>query len=465
MANELSDAAVIVLPRPYFVDNKALNGEPQAGRGMTDSRKSMTRQTAASVRPDKAGTTRWWCLAIGLLCAAQIGISLSLWRVTRGREFSSDVAEYDLYLADPNLLFRSQHEQPTVGGKVAAPFLPWMLALPYRVVSAVAPPFLALRGTMIFWSALGAGIGWWVALRHSGPPYSRLERGALILLALLPVGWIASAVLTQDDAIAAGWSGLCVLLWRRFGAWGGFVAAALAMWFAKPFFVLYFLALWIAYPRERVRLTLAGTAWVALLLGFIWWRDGSFTSLRHTVHPYMGGNLYAIWWIFSGDYTPEAVRAFRGSARGVGSVLTILVLGGWAYSGWKKPRSFPTALVGAYSLFFAVFVGMMPEYEYWYFAWVILVLWAAVKRGDWLTAAIGWSHSAFGYAYKVLYACDGRTFHKAAPSPLQAWYERNLNYDLRPLLLLTAAMTVVGGLALAYRLYRHDPFTVEGEGT
>jgi len=108
-------------------------------------------------------------------------------------------------------------------------------------------------------------------------------------------------------------------------------------------------------------------------------------------------------------------------------------------------------------LFFTVFVGMMPEYELWYAAWVIYALWAAARRGNWTLFAAGWLHSAFGYAYKMVYACDSRTFHKGIASPLQAWFDRHAGFDLRPFLILTACATIAAGLVFAWQLYRHDP--------
>ncbi len=77
-----------------------------------------------------------------------------------GREISSDVCEYEIYLGDPTILLRKVEDPQLYGGRVAAPLLPFGLALPTKIwlgmgfKSAVA---LALDNDRLgsTWSAIG----------------------------------------------------------------------------------------------------------------------------------------------------------------------------------------------------------------------------------------------------------------------------------------------------------------------
>ncbi len=42
---------------------------------------------------------------------------------------------------------------------------------------------------------------------------------------------------------------------------------------------------------------------------------------------------------------------------------------------------------------FSMMVGMMPEYELWYWSWSMLLFWIACRRGEWLLGSLLYLHS------------------------------------------------------------------------
>ncbi|MDX1963534.1 MAG: hypothetical protein SFX18_10295 [Pirellulales bacterium] len=409
---------------------------------------------------ERAGGTikLWWWLLVGSYLVGQAALAVILWKIVAGREFSHDTADYLKYLADPWMLLKPVSDHDTVGGRIASPLLPVVISpLIYAQRILGINTFLALRGTMIICATIGMGIGWGLALRDYGVPRGWRQSSLMWLLWALPVCWLATSLMSQDDAIAAAWSGLALWAWRRHGPIASLHVAGLGMFCAKPFLVLIFLPLWLATPGKRWTLFLYGTIWVASWVALIAWRDSGLASFGHSVHPTMSGNLCSIWWILAGYSTPQAAHDFRILAKQLGSYLTLIVLGGWTVAGLSRPVPVPRGVVITYCLFFVAFVGMMPEYELWYMPWLIYVLWEVARRGDYATCLVGWSHSAWGYAYKLLYACDHRIFNKALPSPLQTWYARTVDWDLRLPLVICAAATILSALWLAWRLWRTPP--------
>jgi hypothetical protein len=311
---------------------------------------------------------------------------------------------------------------------------------------------------MLTWQLLGFGLAWHTALKIFGTPANRKQIFATISIAFMPVLWLGTAVLSQDDCVAAGWSGICLWAYRRWGPWPSVAVLFAAIWTAKIFFAVGLLGFWIAYPKMRMRLVLIGVTIVAMMAAFLLLRDGTTNYANVPVLPYMGGSIYSLFFIFFVAPTTQNAEYYTSLIRTVALIPTTIGLGTWALAGLKRRLSLPVAMVGTYSIFFAFFAAMMPEYEFWYIAWVILIMWSTVKSGDWLTFGICWSHSFWGYLYKITYSSDSTIFYKgSAGSILQGFFRQHFNFDLKWLLAFLASATVLSALWLTVRLYRNDP--------
>jgi hypothetical protein len=424
----------------------------------SDERPSRSNSSHIALSNSDLARTKWWWALFLIVLIFQVAIALALWKTKNGMEFSSDMHTYQDYVQQPGMLFHSMEHQDTTGGGYAPPVLPLMLYIPHFVFSQFGDDFLAFRFTMIAWVMLGLGLALDVALKDFGVPENRKQALGAILLVLLPVVWMAPAVLSQDDSVAAGWSGICVWAWRRWGVWGCVITALLAFWIAKVFFILALLGLWMSYPKLRTKLVVIGIAFLALVAGLVMLRDGSFEYVSKGTPPYMGGTVYAIYYILFLDSSKATQTSFGTAARNISFLPTVIGLGSWALLGMRKTLSLPVAIVGTYSLFFVTFCGMMPEFELWYFAWVLLILWSVMKNGDRLTFAVGWMHSFWGYFYKICYSSDRFIFYKGSnKSALQDFFQTNFDFDLKGLLVFTASATVLSGLLFAIRLYWRDP--------
>jgi hypothetical protein len=405
-----------------------------------------------------ASIRRWWTIPVVLLLVFQLLVIFALFQIRNGKEFSSDLEDYSQYVEKPLMLFRSMENQKTAGGLYASPFLPLMLYGPNTVFRIVFDQFVAFRLTMLSWLLLGFGLAWHAALKTFGVPANRKEILAMIAIVFTPVLWLGASVLSQDDCVAAGWSGICLWAWQRRGPWAAVAVLFVAIWTAKIFFAVGLLGFWIVYPKMRVRLVVLGIGIAAMAIAFVFWRDGSTKFVNAPVLPYMGGSLYALYFIFFLDSSRESAHYYTGFFRTFALIPTIAGLGTWALMGLRRQVSLPAAIVGAYSIFFAFFAAMMPEYEYWYIAWVILIMWASAKRNDWLTFAVCWAHSFFGYIYKISYSSDSTLFYKGGNgSILQEVFRRHLNFDLKWVLVFSATATVASALLLTVRLWRNDP--------
>lgn len=401
---------------------------------------------------------RWCTILVAISIIVQVTVAVSIWKIRDGKELASDLVDYVDYVQKPFMLFHSMADQETTGGRFASPLEPLMLIGPYTLFDTVFDQFLSFRFTMIAWLNLGL----WLALKYAfdvfGAPETLRQKIAATCLLLTPVFVMGSAVLSQDDCVAAGWSGICLWAWRRWGPWGCTLSILMAFWCAKIFFAVGLLGLWITYPKLRLQLIAVGVLLIFASAGFLLWRDGTTNYVNSPIPPYMGGSIYAIYFIFFVEPTFKDASYYTGLFRTIALVPTMVGLGAWALLGLKRPISLPASIVGTYSIFFAFFAAMMPEYEYWYIAWVALIMWSTVKSGDWLTFGICWSHSFWGYLYKILYSSDSTIFHKGVNgSILQGFFRQHFNFDLKWLLVFSASATVLSALWLAVRLYQNDP--------
>lgn len=408
-------------------------------------------------------TSRRWAIGLTLLALVlQIAVALLLNTLLRGNEIGSDVAEYRLYVENPTILLNPPPGITLIGGWIAAPLLPLFLVSIYQPLQWLgANEFLAFRGTMIFWNTLGFGLTVAEILRRWGQPRTARDAWLAIAITCSPLTWLPSAVLAQDETLAGFWCALCFVCWSRAGVWGCWIAAAVGIFAAKPFFVVYFAALWMAYPAQRLRLSFASSGVVGLLIGFFFLRDVELLLLTFSVQSYMSGSLYSIAWLVDSIQTDAAPQQHRQWAKAISTWPTLLAMATYTLLALGVRFTLPSALVGLYCVMFTLLVGMMPEYELWFWSWSLLLIWVACRDGEWLLGSLLYLHSLLGYGYKVLYSCDSKNFCSMQLKPTAVWYDRHIGLDLWWVMMLLSMALVLNTLALAILLWRKYPRLVE----
>jgi len=410
------------------------------------------------------GASQRWSFGLTLLAlAVQIGTALFLnAHFHDKKDFASDISEYRIYVKNPTILLNPPSDSGLYGGWVAAPLLPLFLAPIYQSLEWLGcGEFLAFRGTMIFWVTLGFGLTIWEIFRRWGAPSTKREALLALAFTVSPLTWLPSAVLAQDDAVAAFWCGLFFVSWSRWGIRGCWFAVALGIFAAKPFFVVYFAALWMVYPASRKTLVVVSSMVFFGLIAFMYLRDGRLILLEHSVQSYMSGSLYSLAWLLDGNVTFDQARWHRGMAHKISKYPTLLFLAGYALLALRVRFTMPSAIVGLYCVMFSMMVGMMPEYELWYWSWSMLLFWIACRRGEWLFGSLLYLHSLLGYAYKILYSCDSKNFYLSELKPTAIWYDRYIGLDLWWVMVLLSIALFLNTLVLAILLWRKYPALVE----
>jgi hypothetical protein len=375
------------------------------------------------------------------------------------KEIANDVTEYEIYLKDSTILLRKIEDPKIYGGRVAAPLMPLCLVVPVKVFLGLnLSQTVSLRLTMILWESLGLLLTWRVAFAIWGAPRSAKKWCVPISITLLPLTWLSGAILTQDDCIAAGLSGCVLYVWWRKG-WGeAAIAAGLGMFMAKPFFLLYFASIWMSRLNFRIQLVAMLVAIIALLslLGFFYIRQGTLQQLNHIVPPYMAASAYSMWWLWLDQPTLEINKLVLWTSHAWSLRFTLLWFIVWTGSAWFRRWQLPQAIVGIYTLMFVTMVGMMPEYEWWYFPWVMVLAWGAWQQGRWRLFSALVLHNCFGYAYKILYACDSQHFLRHAPSPLSTLYDRYVGVNLWWPLQCLCVLHLLNCVWIAYELWQYQ---------
>ncbi|MGC4006059.1 MAG: hypothetical protein QM811_24250 [Pirellulales bacterium] len=395
--------------------------------------------------------------------ALWLAIALSVWQLVligglnwglAGREIGSDVNEYRFYVREPWLLFQPTGSKPLYGGRVAAPALPLLIAAPYHVFSMLGcPAFVAFRMTLCGYVALGVWLTW-RTIFQTAPPESKAEKWLAVGITFMPLTWIASAVLSQDDCVTLAWSALCFWLWRMSGPVACQRAALVGMFVAKPFYIVLAAALWIAYPKLRRRFGISTAVAVGVFAAFFFVRDGRFTPAAHDVDGFASATWCVVLWLWNGGIGAQDPDVFAGLVKPLSIQLTLwgMSLYGLALL-WRKP-SLTAAVVGLYTVFFTFHLGMMPEYEFWYFPWVVWTLWLCAERKRRLLFAAVGLHNVLGYVYKVLYVCDEYNIPRIDVKPLRALYTKYVDWDLRWPMLFVAAGTIAAGAVTVIELWR-----------
>jgi hypothetical protein len=290
--------------------------------------------------------------------------------------------------------------------------------------------------------------GFAIAFRHFGVPNSWRSWAAAALVAMVPVGWV-TVLTSQDDSVAAAWSGLCLVAWATLGPVAAAYVAGLGVFFGKALLALAFQALWIGEPGRRVVIVAIGAAFLGALAGLLLWRDGGFQAYSAYVYgPHMGASICGILTLLGVDYDLHA-------ARNVTAVVTLLALAGFTWIAVRRRLSTISAVTAIHSLFLFTYFGAMPDYYAWFFPFLIVTLWTCWQKRLWGTFAAGWLSSFFAYGYKVVYGLNTR-FPTNKPN-LRAWAAQHVTFDMDILQLAIAVAAVVCTLLFAICVTWRDP--------
>lgn len=399
----------------------------------------------------------FWALACLFLIQVVFAVGLDLYR--ESSEFSNDVRDYHRYVSDPQILWRDFRTTGIGGGFLSSPLLPYLVYGPWKIVSSVGfaeqrQLFLGLRLTMIFWFTVGLYFTWKTLGSVLEIKPERLGRWLAWLIVLMPLNFIAPAVMAQDDCVCFGWGGFAFYCWRRWGI-GAFVCCIVAgVWMVKPFLLFIFPAIWMAYPAWRVKIVAIAGLTAGSLLGFFYWRDGSIEFFKFAMNGSLSPTLYSIAWLWPQPIDFSQWNEFGATTRAISTPCFIVTMLVWCLSSWRKPYPMQSAIVGTYAVFFLTLTAVMPEYELWFLPWLMLVMWLAVQARNWSLFAACWLHSTINYAYKFFYACDKTHFRKSYPSPFEEFYEEYFNYDLRWVFITLAIAATICRLAIVYYLWR-----------
>lgn len=398
-----------------------------------------------------AGARRWgqpFWIALAVLLLLQLGIAVVLCMVREGQEFSNDAQDYHQYLRDPHILLADLRTSGMGGAYFASPLLPYLIYVPYHFFSALGIPeeyrlFLGLRLVVISWAALGIILSWRVFQQTWQIRSTLRDHWFSLLLVCLPLTIIAPAVLSQDDSVCLGWAGIGLYCWHRWGVSALLIVVSLGVWFAKPFLLFMFPAIWMSYPQWRTTTVVLCGAVTASLLGFFYWRDGNLTILTYTENGSNAATLYSVGWLLQPNFDLGKWNAHAHLVKSLSTPIFLSTMSIWCLSSWRKPYALPAAVVGTYFVFFSSQTMLMPEYEFWFLPWMLWLMWWCIRHERWSLLAFCWLHSTISYAYKLLYACDGIHFFKMTRSPLENYYSEHFDFDLRwPMSVLAIAATV-----------------------
>ncbi len=206
----------------------------------------------------------------------------------------------------------------------------------------------------------------------------------------------------------------------------------------------------ISFRAKLVPMLVAILALLSLV-GFFYLRQGTLQQLNHTVEPYMAASAYSMWWLWLDQPTMDTKNLVLWTSQAWAPKFTLAWFVIWTGSAWFRHWQLPQAIVGMYTLLFVTIIGMMPEYEWWYFPWVIVLAWGAWQQGQRRMFTSLVLHNVLGYAYKILYACDSQHFLRHAPSPLSSLYDRYVGVDLCGLCSVSLCCTcsIVSGLRMS----------------
>ena len=168
----------------------------------------------------------------------------AVYSISGGAEFTYDVSVSAHLAGAPFEPFTGTRywagQYPPLQGMAEAVFF-----LPLRYFMG---EFMAIRLTFIIWEAVAVFLAWLCINRMQVP--ERMARMGMLLLVIMPAGWMTSAVMAQDEFIAGSFLAGSVFLWMRGKRTLAIVLCGLGVGAGKIFLVLPLLGLMAAAMAE-----------------------------------------------------------------------------------------------------------------------------------------------------------------------------------------------------------------------
>lgn len=338
---------------------------------------------------------------MALLLATRLALLALLYFVTGGREISNDVALHMDMVRTPFFMLTG-NDFPDL----FPPLLPLLEAWLAYPLQKLVTDFLALRFTFIFYE-LALGFLFYRAIQILDFAKTRVWK-CLWAFLLLPMGWMTSTIMAQDEVIAA-----CFVLLPTMAMMAGWPLTALAIAgigvvAGKIFLVLVLLVLLAISqaPSLRARLA-AGFGPIFLVyvpVSFVrWLHDQPQPLLGLRPDPYFGTNFWILLKAHFG-LNLEAAGAYSGLIAFAAALIPVWLV-------WKSRRISqpPIVLVMAVSctlmLFLALFYNVLAEYFVMVFPLMILTAvtrWHAIACAA--VAALPWAIRFFQNAASLMMA-------------------------------------------------------------
>jgi len=316
-------------------------------------------------------------LFLGAVLLSRLALLVAVSFLVRGREFADDVWRHLTMIGAPlNPLLGRVVEEVSM-------YPPLMGILETVIASPLLlflPEFYAIRLTFIFYELVAAAF-FWMALK-------RLAPGAWIPLAtwvLLPMGWITSAVMAQDEVIAAAFMGLCLYL-ISLGRWTpALVVCGFGVVAGKIFLLVPLTALVVVGKGMRLPgRALAGFAPVILTFGWMYLatylRGGHAPLVDFAPGSGCGINLWASI-LKNSAVTPDVARRWS-SVMALAAAMIPLAIFRWRRLP-AEPRQVALLLTAMLMSVFALFYHVNPEY----YLMTIPALLLAYGSTSWLLVA------------------------------------------------------------------------------
>ncbi len=314
------------------------------------------------VSPTATGKSREvWLFAIALL-ASRLVLLILLARLTGGRDFTDDSAIHLSMARNPLEVFCASNEDTAH----FPPLLPVFESSLGWVLQQSFPPFYALRLLFIAFELVAFLLTW-----HSLQAFSRpVERRLLALLwIVMPMTWMTSVVMEQEEMLSAAFSAGIVLLVARGRVNWAIVACAVAAVAAKIFFLVPLLGLVAGLPiqptRALVRRVILAALPILIVYGIaiaVWTANGNGMALLSFTPP---TKLSTSFWALLAKlaHMPDVTAKRLSMPLALAGGLLPLVLFKWKHMNHMPTPAELLRLVAAMWLWvFALFYEISPEY-------------------------------------------------------------------------------------------------------
>ncbi len=334
------------------------------------------------------------------LAASRLILLVLLFFVSGGQELSNDTKMHVAFLGSPLAVLSYQFP----GYEQYPPFLPMLEAAIGYPLHFIFPNFVTVRLVMIFYDVIAGGL-LFALLGKLGVQGSR-KGLCLAGYVLLPMGWMTSVVMAQDDSIGAVAILIPIILAMSGRLTAAFFLCGLGVLAAKLFVMLELVTLLAFCPRAR-RLTSAAIAFAPILVVYAGLSLHRLANgfplplLGFHPDPYFGTNF----WILLHTYGGLNLAKY-GSYSGVLALAAAMIPAGIVLARgiqFTDRMSIPLAVSASVMLFFSLFYHVNPQYFMLIFPLVIAIAQNGADALDCLLLSIiPWAGKLFQLAeYRV----------------------------------------------------------------